>query len=256
MSAHAPGRTLAIGVAALGALTTVSNLSMPVPDRRPSLVLTSVVAILFACHAAMYWLGNGVRTRFSVAAYVAAQAALVFAIGFAGTPGPVMLALYAALTVETIVIAGPRWGTMPITIGAIGLFGAGAALTWDLYRATTVALLLAVIGVLAHAFAVLFRRDVSKPAVETRTQASDEVAEKPMVQPVDVDFDRRELSRLTAREREVLQALARGARTSEIAEQLDIAARTVKAHLASIYQMLGVDSRTAAVAVALQRRLG
>jgi DNA-binding CsgD family transcriptional regulator len=254
MSSHGPGRTLAIGVAALGALTTVSNLSMPVPDRRPSLVLTSVVAILFACHAAMYWLG--VRTRFSVAAYVAAQAALVFAIGFAGTPVPVVLALYAALTVETIVIAGPRWGTMPITIGAIGLFGAGAALTWDLYRATTVALLLAVIGVLAHAFAVLFRREASKPAVETRTQASDEVADKPMVQPVDVDFDRRELSRLTAREREVLQALARGARTSEIAEQLDIAERTVKAHLASIYQKLGVESRTAAVAVALQRRLG
>ena len=74
-----------------------------------------------------------------------------------------------------------------------------------------------------------------------------------MPAPAEVDFDRRDLARLTAREREVLRALASGARTIEIAEQLDIAERTVKAHLANIYQKLGVDSRTAAVALALQR---
>ena len=80
--------------------------------------------------------------------------------------------------------------------------------------------------------------------------------EIPVRQPIpnaELDFDRRELARLTAREREVLRMLARGARTSEIAQQLDIAERTVKAHLASIYQKLGVESRTAAVAVALQK---
>ena len=60
---------------------------------------------------------------------------------------------------------------------------------------------------------------------------------------------------LTEREREVLQAVARGERSKEIAAQLGITERTVKAHLASIYNKLGVDSRAAAIAVASQRGL-
>ena len=58
---------------------------------------------------------------------------------------------------------------------------------------------------------------------------------------------------LTERELMVLQATARGERNKEIAYKLGITERTVKAHLASIYQKLGVDSRTAAVAVAVQK---
>lgn len=54
---------------------------------------------------------------------------------------------------------------------------------------------------------------------------------------------------LTERELEVLQAAARGERNKEIAYKLGITERTVKAHLASIYQKLNVDSRAAAVAV-------
>jgi NarL family two-component system response regulator YdfI len=60
---------------------------------------------------------------------------------------------------------------------------------------------------------------------------------------------------LTEREREVLQAAARGERNKEIAYKLGISERTIKAHLASIYQKFGVDSRAAAVAVAAQRGL-
>ena len=60
---------------------------------------------------------------------------------------------------------------------------------------------------------------------------------------------------LTEREREVLQAAARGERNKEIAYKLGITERTVKAHLASIYQKFNVDSRAAAVAVAAQRGL-
>ena len=60
---------------------------------------------------------------------------------------------------------------------------------------------------------------------------------------------------LTEREREVLQAVARGERSKEIAVRLGITERTVKAHLASIYNKLGVDSRAAAIAVASQRGL-
>ena len=62
-------------------------------------------------------------------------------------------------------------------------------------------------------------------------------------------------STLTDRERTVLQATARGERNKEIAYNLSITERTVKAHLASIYRKLGVDSRTAAVAVAAQKGL-
>ncbi|MBN1313115.1 MAG: response regulator transcription factor [Anaerolineae bacterium] len=55
---------------------------------------------------------------------------------------------------------------------------------------------------------------------------------------------------LTERELEVLHAAARGERSKEIALQLAITERTVKAHLTSIYNKLGVDSRAAAVAAA------
>ncbi len=58
---------------------------------------------------------------------------------------------------------------------------------------------------------------------------------------------------LTEREREVLAAVARGERSKEIAYRLGITERTVKAHLASIYNKLGVDSRAAAIASAAQR---
>jgi NarL family two-component system response regulator YdfI len=58
---------------------------------------------------------------------------------------------------------------------------------------------------------------------------------------------------LTEREREVLAAVARGKRSKEIAFELDISERTVKAYLESIYQKLGVDSRAAAIAVAAQK---
>jgi NarL family two-component system response regulator YdfI len=60
-------------------------------------------------------------------------------------------------------------------------------------------------------------------------------------------------STLTERELEVLQSAARGERNKEIAYKLGITERTVKAHLASIYQKFSVDSRAAAVAVAAQK---
>jgi DNA-binding NarL/FixJ family response regulator len=98
------------------------------------------------------------------------------------------------------------------------------------------------------------RRDAPDPQSAPARPGAEEAANiRQVPAPAEVDFDRRDLARLTAREREVLRSLASGARTIEIAEQLDIAERTVKAHLANIYQKLGVDSRTAAVAMALQR---
>jgi NarL family two-component system response regulator YdfI len=60
---------------------------------------------------------------------------------------------------------------------------------------------------------------------------------------------------LTERELEVLRGVAQGERSKEIAFRLGITERTVKAHLASIYNRLGVDSRAAAIAVAAQKGL-
>ena len=62
-------------------------------------------------------------------------------------------------------------------------------------------------------------------------------------------------SGLTERELQILSAVARGERSKEIANELGITERTVKAHLASIYNKLGVDSRAAAIAVAANRGL-
>ena len=250
---HGLGRSLALGVAALGAFNTLANLSMPIADRRIGVAVTLFVAVSLLAHAALYWNGDRVRSRLSLAGYVAAQAVLVFLVGISGTLVPVVLALYVALTVETVIVAGPRWGTMAITVGAIALFGAGAIITSDLYRGATAGLLLAVTGLLAHAVAALIRR--RDPALDARAPAApDRVAlTAASGSGIGVDYDRGELARLTAREREVLEALTNGSRTSEIASQLSISERTVKAHLASIYQKLGVDSRTAAVALALQQ---
>jgi NarL family two-component system response regulator YdfI len=62
-------------------------------------------------------------------------------------------------------------------------------------------------------------------------------------------------SSLTNRELEVLRAVALGQRNKEIAYKLSISERTVKAHLTSIYNKFGVDSRAAAVAIATQNGL-
>jgi NarL family two-component system response regulator YdfI len=58
---------------------------------------------------------------------------------------------------------------------------------------------------------------------------------------------------LTERELEVLTAVARGDRNKEIARRLGVTERTVKAHLTNVYNKLGVDSRAAAVSVAIQQ---
>lgn len=60
---------------------------------------------------------------------------------------------------------------------------------------------------------------------------------------------------LTDREIEVLKFVASGERSKEVAGRLGISERTVKAHLASIYSKLGVDSRAAAIAVAAEKGL-
>lgn len=60
---------------------------------------------------------------------------------------------------------------------------------------------------------------------------------------------------LTPREYDVLRQVAQGFHSKEIAETIGVSERTVKAHLTSIYNKLGVFSRAEAVAKALQLHL-
>lgn len=57
---------------------------------------------------------------------------------------------------------------------------------------------------------------------------------------------------ITAREEEVLQLIADGCSTPEVAERLFISQKTVKNHLASIYQKLDARDRTQAVLAAVR----
>ncbi len=57
---------------------------------------------------------------------------------------------------------------------------------------------------------------------------------------------------VTKREEEVLQLIADGCSTPEVAEQLYISQKTVKNHLASIYQKLDARDRTQAVLAAVR----
>ena len=64
-----------------------------------------------------------------------------------------------------------------------------------------------------------------------------------------------EAGMLSDREQQVLACLVQGAANKEIALRLHIAERTVKSHVTSILNKLGVHSRTEAVAVALRSGL-
>ena len=63
-------------------------------------------------------------------------------------------------------------------------------------------------------------------------------------------------SRLTQREIEVLQLLAKGLSNDDIAKQLFLSEGTVRNHISSIVAKLGVSDRTQAAIVAIQHGLG
>jgi len=60
---------------------------------------------------------------------------------------------------------------------------------------------------------------------------------------------------LSPREQDVLQLVAEGMTNKEIARRLILSEYTIKSHVTSLFNKLGVDSRAAAVAIAAQRDL-
>jgi pimeloyl-ACP methyl ester carboxylesterase/DNA-binding CsgD family transcriptional regulator len=64
-----------------------------------------------------------------------------------------------------------------------------------------------------------------------------------------------ELATLTSREREILDLVAGGANNQEIAEKLFISEKTVRNHLTTIFDKIGVSSRSQAIVFARDRGL-
>jgi DNA-binding NarL/FixJ family response regulator len=64
-----------------------------------------------------------------------------------------------------------------------------------------------------------------------------------------------ELDTLTAREREVLQLIARGYRYKEIAARLHLSVKTVESHVSAVLRKLQLSSRHELTRWAAERRL-
>ena len=65
--------------------------------------------------------------------------------------------------------------------------------------------------------------------------------------------DRRAEAPLSRRETEILQKVAYGSTTKEVAHDLGISPHTVKTHLERIFEKLGANDRAQAVAIAIRR---
>lgn len=237
MGSASLGRTFGVSVAIVALLHTLSGATLPVLARRPGTSTLVASMLLLFVQAALYWFGDRVRDRYSLAPYAGAQAAAMFAIAVSGVPGAVTLGLLMLLTVELVLLAGPRW-TTPIVAAGIALFVLAEVLTSGLYQAAAAGVILALTGAIAHGVGALMRRRLV-PAPVPSSPAPRAAAS----------------GNLSAREIEVLRELVAGARNSDIAATLGISERTVKAHLANIYLKLSVESRSAAVALAVQRGL-
>ncbi len=68
-------------------------------------------------------------------------------------------------------------------------------------------------------------------------------------------FEQRPQTPLSKRESEILQKVAYGATTKEVARDLEISPHTVKTHLERIFEKLGANDRAQAVAIALRQGL-
>jgi two-component system, NarL family, response regulator DegU len=95
--------------------------------------------------------------------------------------------------------------------------------------------------------------DIVKQAANPETLLSPVIAQSMLNEVKKLDANKREEERIiTKREEEVLQLIADGCSTPEVAAKLYISQKTVKNHLASIYEKLNARDRTQAVLIAVR----
>ena len=96
--------------------------------------------------------------------------------------------------------------------------------------------------------------DAVKLAANGETALSPQLAKSMLteVRKIDEKAAREEDRLVTKREEEVLQLIADGCSTPEVAQRLYISQKTVKNHLASIYEKLNARDRTQAVLLAVR----
>lgn len=95
--------------------------------------------------------------------------------------------------------------------------------------------------------------DIVKQAADPDTIMSPFIAASMLAEAKKLDANKREEDRIiTKREEEVLQLIADGCSTPEVAAKLYISQKTVKNHLASIYEKLNARDRTQAVLLAVR----
>jgi non-specific serine/threonine protein kinase len=105
-------------------------------------------------------------------------------------------------------------------------------------------------GLSAEAFEAAWSAGSALPFADIIAEALAEQSESPAVA-----SERAPDDGLTRREREVLRLLSGGLTDREIAETLSISPRTVGYHITNLLAKLDVESRTAAVALAIRKRL-
>jgi two-component system response regulator DegU len=96
--------------------------------------------------------------------------------------------------------------------------------------------------------------DAAKQAVEGRAVIHPQLT-KTFIEEVQHADEAPATTPLSKREREILQMVANGSTTKEVARDLGISPHTVKTHLERIFEKLGANDRAQAVAIAIRTGL-
>jgi DNA-binding NarL/FixJ family response regulator len=93
--------------------------------------------------------------------------------------------------------------------------------------------------------------DAAKHALEGKAVIHPQLT-RALFEEVQLAEKRPDVAPLSRRETEILQKVAYGATTKEVARDLDISPHTVKTHLERIFEKLGANDRAQAVAIAIR----
>lgn len=105
------------------------------------------------------------------------------------------------------------------------------------------------LGAVAHVI-----REETTPPTDLGLELASRSSERP-VPAWPLRTEEGESAPLSEREKEVLRALARGLKTTEIASELSVSRSTVRNHIQNIFQKLDVHTRLAATVFAFRHRL-